>query len=93
MSRAFQTQALWTCNSFSLRMDLTGWRRKQWDGKEGLYAFTFFELLFCLFIFILDRERAHERGKGAEGERERILSRSMFCTEPDTGLDPMTLGS
>ena len=32
-------------------------------------------------------------GRGAEGERERILSRLTLSVEPNVGLNPMSLGS
>ena len=53
-----------------------------------------FFVLKCIFkkiLFIYLRERVREnisRGRGAEGEADSSLSR-----EPDSGLDPRTLGS
>ena len=46
------------------------------------------DFVFKDFIYLFERERAHKRGSGAEGEADSPLSR-----EPDAGLDPRTLGS
>ena len=41
----------------------------------------------CVCVCVLfERERERKQGRRAEGER-------MISREPDTGLDPMTLGS
>ena len=43
------------------------------------------------FIYLLDREREHKQGEQqAEGEGETGFPQSR---EPDTGLNPKTLGS
>ena len=39
-------------------------------------AFSLFVCLFCFVLFVLNlREREHKQGRGAVGERERILNR------------------
>ena len=49
-----------------------------------------------LFLFIFLREGMREREREIETERQRqreSQADSMLSTEPETGLDPMTLGS
>ena len=52
-------------------------------------TYLFFIVLF--FFLILERECTRELGRGAEVEREKILSK--LSPELDTGPDPKTLGS
>ena len=52
------------------------------------------ENLFLRFIYFRERERACEwKGRQKERERENIQVDSPLSTEPDVGLDLMTLRS
>ena len=55
---------------------------------------------FCPFhpIFLKIYFRERERmsvigGRGAKGEKERILGGLLLCTQPNAGVNPMPLGS
>ena len=61
------------------------WKLRPREGKGLVRELTFFERERA-------RESKHEQWIGTEGERE-FQEGSMPSTNPDTGLDPMTLGS
>ena len=63
-----------------------------WDGS-GENPHTLSLSLFFMFFILRERETTHTSREGAErGERESQAG-SMLSTEPDAGLDPMTIRS
>ena len=62
-------------------------------GAEPLLCLFITNHFFFLMFIYFARERAHEQVRGRERE-DRIPTRlPAVCTEPDVGLNPMTLGS
>ena len=67
------------------------WRNKGSFESVVMYV-HFVIIIIIIIIIILFFEREHEQGRGAEEEREASTG-STLSTEPDMGLDHMTLGS
>lgn len=56
-------------------------------------CFQFFSFFKRLIYLLFERDRESKHAVGKEGQRERSPSRFPLNTDPDMGLNPITLGS